>query len=69
MKVVDARGRSCPEPLVMVKQAAKETNEPFQVLVDNVCSVENVKRFAGMNNYSVEQKEEGDEFCLTLTKK
>ena len=46
MRTVDARGLSCPQPVVMFHMALKEENGPFDVLVDNAVSVENVTRAA-----------------------
>ena len=44
---VDARGYSCPMPVVMVQKAVKaDAPATLEVLVDNQCSVENVTRFA-----------------------
>ena len=42
--IIDARGLSCPEPVVRTKKAF-ETNNVFSVLVDNETSKENVIRF------------------------
>ena len=42
--IIDARGLSCPEPMVRTKKAF-ETNNVFSVLVDNETSKENVIRF------------------------
>ena len=40
---VDARGYSCPMPVVMVQKAVKaDVPATLEVLVDNQCSVENV---------------------------
>ena len=34
-RVVDARGRSCPEPVLMTKKALAQQSGRLQVLVDN----------------------------------
>ena len=45
--MVDARGYSCPTPVIMVQKAVKEGSpKKLEVAVDNQCSVENVTRFA-----------------------
>ena len=68
--MVDARGYSCPMPVVMVQKAVKnDTPNTLEVLVDNTCSVENVTRFANNQGYQVTTVREGDDFRLTLTKK
>ena len=42
--IIDARGLSCPEPVVRTKKAF-EANNAFSVLVDNETAKENVVRF------------------------
>lgn len=67
--MVDARGLSCPMPMVMVqKEVNKNSPAELTVLVDNQCAVENVSRFAGSQGYKVSVKADGDDFTLTLTK-
>lgn len=67
--MVDARGLSCPMPVVMVqKEVNKNSPAELTVLVDNQCAVENVIRFAGSQGYKVSVKADGDDFTLTLTK-
>ena len=45
--MVDARGYSCPMPVIMVQKAVKDgAPQTLEVLVDNQCSLENVTRFA-----------------------
>ena len=67
--MVDARGLSCPMPVVMVqKEVNKNSPAELTVLVDNQCAVENVSRFAGSQGYKVSEKADGDDFTLTLTK-
>lgn len=67
--MVDARGLSCPMPVVMVqKEVNKNSPAELTVLVDNQCAVENVSRFAGSQGYKVSVKADGDDITLTLTK-
>ena len=67
--MVDARGLSCPMPVVTVqKEVNKNSPAELTVLVDNQCAVENVSRFAGSQGYKVSVKADGDDFTLTLTK-
>ena len=46
MKRVDARGLSCPEPVIQTKNAMASRAAQYEVLVDNVVAKENVSRFA-----------------------
>jgi len=43
---VDARGFSCPQPVIMAQRAIAEGKFPVEVLVDTVTSRENVRRMA-----------------------
>ena len=56
MNQVDARGYSCPEPVLMTKNALKN-GTPLVVLVDNETPLQNVRRFAANNGYQVTWKE------------
>ncbi len=68
--MIDARGLSCPMPVLMVQKAVKAgAPSVVEVAVDNQCAVENVTRFGRNAGYEVTVKEQGeDEFLLTLTK-
>ena len=67
--MIDARGYSCPMPVVMVqKEVKKNAPDTLDVLVDNQCSVENVTRFAQNSGYTVDCAPEGIDFRLTLRK-
>ena len=67
--MVDARGYSCPIPVVMVQRALKAENpESLTVLVDEQVCVENVTRFAKASGYSVTVTRDGEDFKLELKK-
>ncbi|MGQ9493165.1 MAG: sulfurtransferase TusA family protein [Anaerolineae bacterium] len=68
MKVVDARGLSCPEPVIRTKNALQTGELPIEVWVDTVTSRENVKRMAQKAGLQVRVEEMGDEFKLIITK-
>lgn len=68
--MIDARGMSCPLPVVMVqKEVRKNAPDKIDVLVDAMVCVENVSRFAANAGYEVKAEKDGDDFKLTLTKK
>lgn len=69
MYQVDARGRSCPEPVVMTRNALKTNPQGAVILVDNLCAVENITRFAGHQGYTVARQEKDEEWTLTIQKK
>lgn len=68
--MIDARGLSCPMPVVMVQKAVQaDSPATLEVLLDNPCSVENVTRFASNSGYAVAvTPADDDEYRLTLTK-
>jgi TusA-related sulfurtransferase len=65
---VDARGLSCPQPVLLARKAIQAGEFPVEVLVETVTSRENVRRAAEKLGCSVQVKEAGDEFTLTLTR-
>lgn len=68
--MVDARGYSCPMPVVMVeKELKKNKSELIEVMVDNICSVENITRFANNNGYEVKSEKVDRDYKLELKKK
>ena len=67
--MVDARGLSCPLPVVMVqKEVASKHPDRLQVLVDAMVCVENISRFAANAGYKVAVEDSGGEYTLTLSK-
>jgi len=68
IKTVDARGLSCPQPVILAQRAIEEGRFPIEVLVDTVTSRENVRRAAERAGLKVQVEAMGDEFKLTLTR-
>lgn len=67
-KVVDARGLSCPQPVILTRHAIEEGEFPIEVWVDTVTSRENVRRAAQRVGLQVQVEAVGDEFKLSLTR-
>lgn len=65
---VDARGFSCPQPVIMTRQALEKGQFPIEVLVETATSRENVRRLAEKAGCKVQVEEIGGEFKLTITK-
>ena len=68
MTKVDARGLSCPEPVIMTRKALSSGEQSYEVLVDNPASRENVTRYAEHQGYSVSVTEQDGEYTLSLRK-
>lgn len=68
MKTIDARGLSCPEPVILTRQAMMSGEAAYEVIVDNNTSKENVTRYAQRQGYKVAVTEQDGEFTLSLSK-
>ena len=66
--VVDARGLSCPQPVIMTRNAIRDGEFPIEILVETATSRENVRRAAQRLGCAVQVEEFGEEFKLTLAK-
>lgn len=65
---VDARGLSCPQPVILTRNAIEAGEFPIEVLVETVTSRENVRRAAEKSGCQVVVEEMAGEFKLTVTK-
>lgn len=68
--MVDARGYSCPIPVVMTQREIERTKpDTLEVMVDNQAAVQNIRRFAAARGYAVSVAEQGgSDFLLTLSR-
>lgn len=67
-EVVDARGLSCPQPVLLAMSKMKEmTGGTIEIIVDNEVSRENVNRAAQSQGWDVEDvQRKGDDYHLIL---
>ena len=68
MITVDARGLSCPQPVLMTKDALEKHPEGCQVLVDAPAAKANVSRYAKKAGYTVVLSEQDDDTLITISK-
>ena len=66
--MIDARGLSCPMPVLMTQKAMKSEENYYEVLVDDVTPCENVRRFAESQGYKVEIVAKAGEYLLKISK-
>lgn len=67
MKEIDARGLSCPQPVLLVKKAVdSDSPESLTVLVTGETPKGNVTRFAESRGYRVEAAREGETYKMVL---
>ncbi len=68
MTQLDARGLSCPEPVIMLRKAMTGKEPRYEMVVDNPVSRENVTRYAEHQGYRVSVTEEQGKYKLVMTK-
>ncbi|NLF77266.1 MAG: SirA family protein [Chloroflexi bacterium] len=70
MLTVDARGFSCPEPVIQSQNGLKmvQVGEQVEVLVETVTSRENVRRMAENKGHLVTVEVMDDGFRLIITR-
>ena len=68
MEKLDARGLSCPEPVIMIRKAMQSKEAAYEMVVDNSVSKENVTRYAQHEGYAVSVTENSGEYTLTMTR-
>ncbi len=68
--IVDARGLSCPQPVLMTMDEIKKVSQgEIEILVDTDTSKENVSRAAESKGWAVKDvKEEGEGYRVTVIK-
>lgn len=68
--IVDARGLSCPQPVILTRGKIKQLDSgSFTVLVDNSTSKENVIRAAEKRGWKLTSEvKEQDDFKLIFSK-
>ncbi|MDA3899641.1 MAG: sulfurtransferase TusA family protein [Spirochaetes bacterium] len=66
---IDARGLSCPQPVILVQKALKDGALSLEIIVDNDVSKENVIRFAeGKYSMKTSVAQDGNDILLKITK-
>lgn len=68
LKIIDARGISCPQPVLMTKKELDSQPKDIQVIVDNGAAKENVTRFAKNAGYEVEVITKEEDYILNIRK-
>lgn len=68
VKKIDARGYSCPQPVLMVKKELSGKPEGLEVLVDNNAACMNVKRYMEYAGYKVSITDIDDEYEVSCRK-
>ncbi len=65
---IDARGKACPQPVIMTKNALAENPADVRVTVDNPEASQNVSRFLTSKGYTAAVAQDGTNFVVTGTR-
>jgi TusA-related sulfurtransferase len=66
---IDARGLSCPQPVILTNRKIKEMGKGvLEILVDTDTSRENISRLARQSGWQVDVKKMDVDYCLVLKK-
>jgi len=68
MKIVDARGKLCPQPVIMTKKEADNGELEITVVVDNETAKSNVLKFGAKLNYTTTTEDKSDGMYVYLNK-
>ncbi|MBN2160132.1 MAG: sulfurtransferase TusA family protein [Spirochaetes bacterium] len=65
---IDARGLSCPQPVVLTRKAIDAGYSSFEISVSSEVSKENVLRALGNNKYRAEISQDGNDIIIKAMK-
>lgn len=66
--IIDAKGKPCPQPVILAKQAMAGGESEFIVEVDNTTAVGNLQRLAGNQGFTAEVTEGEGVYRLAFTR-
>lgn len=66
MKEVDARGLSCPEPLILTAEALKKNDGPVKIMVSEPHQKTNVEKYAKDHGRKVTSTAKDSEFEIVI---
>jgi selenium metabolism protein YedF len=66
-EIIDARGLSCPQPVILTKKALARHSEVV-VIVDDNTALENIKKLAASQGSTVEEKQEGSDIRIRISR-
>lgn len=68
-KTVDARGLSCPQPVILTKKAMEaQGGESLTAIVNSTTALENVSKLAKSQGYSFQVEENDDDYYIHMNK-
>lgn len=68
MSKIDVRGMSCPQPVLMTKNALQSNPESIQIITDDNTAVNNISRFLENEGYKYEIKKIDEDYIISAKK-
>lgn len=68
MKRIDTCGMSCPQPVLLTKNALENHPGGVDILTDSTTAKGNIERFLKQAGYSISVKEEAEVFLIEARK-
>ncbi|MCT4507779.1 MAG: sulfurtransferase TusA family protein [Tepidibacter sp.] len=65
---VDVRGMSCPQPVLITKNAVNSNPKEVEIIADDNTAVNNISRFLKSSGYKYEVKEIKDDYIINAKK-
>ena len=66
-KIIDAREKNCPMPVIMAKKEIERGGKFFTVKVDNKIAVENLRKFANSQGFEITVSEDNGDFNVKFS--
>lgn len=66
-KILDARKKQCPIPIIMAKDAMKEV-DAIEIIVDNEIAMQNLYKLAKQKNYQIQSEKKDNDYIINLIK-
>ena len=64
-KILDARKKQCPIPIIMAKDAMKEV-DAIEIIVDNEIAMQNLYKLAKQKNYQIQSEKKDNDYIITF---
>lgn len=68
MKIVDARGKTCPQPVILTKKEVDLGEKEIITIVDNETAKFNILKFGAKLNFECKEEKKSDGVYITLSK-
>lgn len=68
MKTIDAKGLSCPQPVILVQQLINSGETSFEILLNSEVSKENVSRLLTKHKFNFEIRCTGEDIRIFVNK-